>query len=229
MPVESWFPLPIFYEQVPEAPGIIAAVLPHLFRFSEGRPKYQPLVTGKAYSGSNAPDLAQYLYKVPELRPLYEMINTRANAFARALGIDLEREHLYMGRSWVNILDRGGKIESHNHVAATFSGAFYLQVPEPAGSLRFLDPKQPIKREPHVLAGPNPWSTSQVDYPVREGLLLLFPGYAMHGMSDENASDVPRVSVSFDYFAVSLNGQSPPPPPRALVDKLWRQLEEDPG
>ncbi len=229
MPVESWFPLPVFYEQVPEAPGLIADALPHLFRVSAGKKTHQPLVTGAAYSGSNAPDLSQYLFKVPELRPLYEMINLRANEYARALGLDLEREHIYMGRSWVNILDQGGKIEMHNHVAASFSGAFYLQVPEPAGVLRFTDPKNPIRRDPHILAAPTPFSAGHVDYPAREGLLLLFPGYAMHGMLDANRGDRPRVSLSFDYFSISLNGQSPPPPPRNLVDKLWKQLEGEGG
>lgn len=225
VPVESWFALPVFYEQVPESAAVIADALPHLFRVSAGKTKFQPLVTGNAYSGSNAPDLSQYLFKVPELRSLFEMINVRANEFALALGIDLEREHIYMGRSWVNILERGGKVEAHNHVASTFSGVFYLQVPEPGGALRFTDPKQPLRRDPHLAGPPTPFSVGHVDYPARDGLLLLFPGYAMHGMLDANPSDTPRVSLSFDYFSVSLNGQSPPPPPRKLVDKLWKQLE----
>ncbi len=228
MPVESWFPLPIFYEAIPDHEALCAEVLPHLFRISRGRTKHQPLVTGASYSGSNAPDRAQYLYKFPELRPLYEMINIRANIFARELGIDLTREHLYMGRSWVNILRQGGKVESHNHVASAFSGVFYLQVPEP-GALRFLDPKQPIRREPHCLSTPSPYSVGHVDYPAKEGLLLLFPGYAMHGMVEQNTSEIERVSVSFDYFSISINGQSPPPPPRALVDKLWAEIEADTG
>ncbi len=227
MPIESWFPLPIFYDTPLDAGAIIENALPHLFRLSAGKKTHQTLVTGPAYSGSNAPDRSQYLFKVPELRPLYEMINLRANEYARALGLDLEREHIYMGRSWVNILERGGSIEPHNHVSAAFSGAFYLQVPEPAGSLRFTDPKEALRREGHLLAGPNAYSTSFVDYPVREGLLLLFPGYAKHGMVAPNVSELPRVSLSFDYFSISLNGQSPPPPPRNLVDKLWKQLDEE--
>jgi uncharacterized protein (TIGR02466 family) len=226
MPVESWFALPVFYEQVPDSEALIAEALPHLHRVSAGRKTFQPLVTGDAYSGSNAPTLAQYLFKVPELRPLYEMINVRANEFARQLGFNLEREHIYMGRSWVNILQKGGRIQPHNHVASTFSGVFYLQVPEPAGMLRFTDPKQPLRRDPHLSGVASPFSAGHVDYPARNGLLLLFPGYAMHGMLEPHASDTPRVSVSFDYFSVSLNGQSPPPPSRQLVDKLWKQLEE---
>ncbi|GDX81712.1 hypothetical protein LBMAG42_35230 [Deltaproteobacteria bacterium] len=226
MPIESWFPVPIFYERVPEARAIIDETLPHLYRISEGRRKHQPLVTGAAYTGSNAPDRAQYLFKFPELRPLYEMINVRANTYAKELGIDLDREHIYMGRSWVNILGKGGKIESHTHVAATFSGAFYLKLPDPAGVLRFIDPKQPIRRDPHYAATPTLFNTGHVDYPVAEGLLLLFPGYAMHGMLDENPSDTDRVSLSFDYFSISLNGQSPPPPPKNLVDRLWKEIDE---
>ncbi len=225
MPIEAWFPVPVFYEDVPDAGVLIDEVLPHLYRISAGRARHQPLVTGASYSGSNAPDRAQYLFRFPELRPLYEMINVRANQFARELGIDLTREHLYMGRSWVNILGKGGRIEAHNHVAATFSGAFYLKVPEPGGMLRFIDPKQPIRRDPHYSATPNLFNVGHVDYPARVGRLLMFPGYAMHGMLEENPADDDRVSLSFDYFSLSLNGQSPPPPPPALVDRLWAQIE----
>lgn len=225
MPIEPWFPVPIFFERVPEARSIIEESLPHLVRISAGRTKYQPLVTGPSYSGSNAPDRSQYLFKFPELRTLFEMINVRANTYARELGIDLEREHIYMGRSWVNILEKGGKVESHSHVASMFSGVFYLQLPDPPGALRFIDPKQPFRRDPHYAETATAFTTGHVDYPVSEGLLLLFPGYAMHGMVEENPGGRDRVSLSFDYFSISLNGQSPPPPPRALVDRLWKELE----
>lgn len=228
MPVEAWFPVPVYYEDVPDAEALVAEVLPHLYRISAGRSRHQPLVTGPAYSGSNAPTRAQYLHRFPELRPLYDMINQRALHFARELGLDLAKEHLYMGRSWVNILGRGGRIEAHNHVASTFSGAFYLQVPEPAGVLRFIDPKQPIRRDPqYAAATPNVFNVGHVDYPAKAGRLLMFPGYAMHGMLEENRADADRVSISFDYFSVSLSGQSPPPPPRSLVDKLWQQVDAD--
>lgn len=227
MPIEAWFPVPIFYDDVADAQAIIDTVLPHLIRISHGRTKHQPLVTGPAYSGSNAPTRAQYLFRFPELRPLYDMVNHYALIYARELGLDLSREHLYMGRSWVNILQKGGRIQAHNHVASTFSGAFYLQVPEPAGVLRFMDPKQPIRRDPQFAATPNPFNLGHVDYPAKTGRLLMFPGYAMHGMLEENQSETERISISFDYFSVSLSGQSPPPPPRSLVDALWAKVDAD--
>lgn len=229
MPIEAWFPVPIYYEDVPDAPALIDAALPHLYRISQGRPNRQPLVRGNAYSGSSSPDRAQYLFRFPELRPLFEMINSRAMIFARELGIDLTRENLYLGRSWVNILGPGGRIEAHSHIAATFSGAFYLKVPEPGGVLRFTDPKEAIRRDPHYSAASgSPFSSGQVDYPAAAGRLLLFPGYIRHGMVDENRADSDRVSLAFDYFSLSLDGMSPPPPPPALVARLWAQVDAEP-
>jgi len=56
---------------------------------------------------------------------------------------------------------------------------------------------------------------------------VLFPGYLTHGMVDPNPDDEDRVSMSVDYFGTSLAGQSPPPPPRGVAERLWKQLDDE--
>jgi uncharacterized protein (TIGR02466 family) len=226
MPIESWFSTPIYIEQVPDADALIASCLPELQRIYAGRPNTQRMVTGDARSGSNAETSAHYLFLYPALKPLFAMINERATAFAQQLNLDLSREHLYLGRSWANLLKTGGRVQPHNHMASVFSGVFYLQVPQPDSVLRFVDPREPLRRDPRYV-GRTPFNVPWVDYRVRQGMLMLFPGYLNHGMLTPNLAEGERVSVSFDYYSVSLSGQSAPPPPRSLVDKLWRELEAD--
>jgi len=225
MPIESWFPVPIYSADVDGSEALNAAMIPVLRRETENGRNHQPLVTGPAYSGSNAPDRTQYLQRVPDLAPLYRAIHEHASRFARQLELDLKQEHLYLGRSWVNILGRGGRVEPHNHMTALFSGAYYLQVPESGSVLRFTDPKGSIRRDPQYAARTTPFHSTFVDYAVQPGRLLLFPGWLTHGMPGSNQSDGERISVAFDYFSVSLSGQSPPPPPTGLVERLWRELD----
>ena len=226
MPVEAWFPVPIYVARIEGAEALNSQMLPLLRRHSQGRPTHQPHVTGDSYSGSNAPTGAQYLQRQPDLAPLYRAIHPHAAQFARQLELDLKKEHLYLGRSWVNILGQGGRIEPHNHMATLFSGVYYLQTPDPTGVLRFWDPKKLIRRDPIYQQTKNPFNVGHVDYRAEAGTLLMFPGWLMHGMPHPNDSSNERVSVAVDYFSVSLSGQSPPPPPTGLVEKLWRQLDE---
>lgn len=227
MPVEPWFPVPVFAEDLPGAPALCEELLPFIRRVCQGRPNQQPLVTGAAYSGSNSPSVDQYLFRFPELHALYAMINERASMYARELGIDTAKENLYLGRSWVNILGRGGQVRPHNHMATVFSGAFYLKVPREGTVLRFVDPKQVVRKDPFYTSGITPYNLNYVDYPVTTGRLVLFPGYLTHGMVDPNPDDDERISMSVDYFSVSLSGQSAPPPPRAVAERLWKQLDDE--
>ena len=225
MPVESWFPVPIYVADIDGADELNAAMLPILRAHSRDRTTHQPLVNGAAYSGSNAADSAQYLQRISALAPLYRAIHAHASRFARDLELDLKNEHLYLGRSWVNILGKGGHIDRHNHMAALFSGAYYLQVPDEDTVLRFTDPKELIRRDPLYSTRRTPFNTSYVDFPVKAGRIVLFPGWLSHGMPRPHSSKQERVSVAMDYFSIALSGQSPPPPPVGLVEKLWRELD----
>lgn len=227
MAMESWFSVPIYVEDLPGGAALCEQLLPFLYKLSEGRVKHQPMVTGNSYSGSNSPDLAQYLFRFPEMQPLYSLINDRASRYAHELGIDTTRENLFLGRSWVNILGQGGRIEPHNHMATIFSGAFYLKVPQQGMVLRFTDPKQAVRKDPIYVGRGTPFNLGSVDYPVVPGRLILFPGYLMHGMIEPNPSDALRVSMSVDYYSVSLSGQSAPPPPRHVAERLWKQLDDE--
>lgn len=223
MPVQGWFPVPIFHDRVSDAP-LLADASERVRRLTAGS-HTQPGVTGDADSGSNAANPAQYLFLHAELAPVFEAINARVGTFARELGIDLGRESLYLGRAWGNVLRAGSRIALHDHVAATISGVLYLDA-APGTSLRFADPKSVVRKDPHF-AAPNAYNFPHVDYPVETGVLLLFPGYLRHGMNAVHTGEEPRVSLAFDYYSVSLDGRSPPPPPRWLVDKLWKKLEDD--
>jgi uncharacterized protein (TIGR02466 family) len=221
--IASWFPSPIAHEDLPEAAELHRELAPLLLRLGAVQGRHQPQIRGEATSGANAPDVTQYLHLVPSLAPLFRALFQRVPGFLQALGVDLSRERPYLGRSWVNVLQPGAAIERHHHANALVSAAYYVQVPE-GDVLRFLDPRAPLRRDPQ-LTGLSPFTAPWVDYPVREGRLLLFPGWLEHGMPAAHGGEGLRVSVSFDVYSVSLSGMSPPPPPADAVAGLWQTLE----
>lgn len=225
MPIHDLFPTPLYRVDLPEALGMHADIIPFLLAFARGRHSHQDQVTGPAYTGANSPDAAQYLHRMPELEPLIRRIHHHATNFIRELALDTRSEQIYLGRSWVNILETGGRIEPHNHMAALFSGVYYLQTGDSPDTLRFVDPKLTIRRDPTYTGKATPYNLGTVDIPIQPGRLLLFPGWLSHGMPRPHASNAPRITLAFDYYSVSLNGQSPPPPPRGVVDRLWKALD----
>jgi uncharacterized protein (TIGR02466 family) len=223
MQVEGWFPTPIGFEDLPEAAEFARSVGPLLRRVAEIQGNPQPQVLGTATTGANAPDITQYLFLLDPLRPLFDAILRHVTAFLDANGVDRTREHVTLGRAWVNRLDRGARIERHHHVAALVSGVCYVDAPATGTSLRFLDPRAPHVRDPQF-AHATPFNQRTVAYPVRPGRLLLFPGWLEHGMATPHEDDTPRLSVAFDIYATSLSGTSPPPTPPEVAEPLWRAL-----
>jgi uncharacterized protein (TIGR02466 family) len=223
MQVEGWFPTPIGFEDLPEAAELERDVGPLLRRIAEQQGNRQPQVLGTATTGANAPDITQYLFLLEPLRPLFDAILRRVTAFLDANGVDRTREHVTLGRAWVNRLERGARIDRHHHAAALVSGVYYLDAPATGTSLRFLDPRAPHVRDPH-LAHATPFNQRAVVYPVRPGRLLLFPGWLEHGMATPHDDDAPRLSVAFDIYTTSLSGTSPPPTPPEVADSLWQAL-----
>lgn len=223
MQVEGWFPTPVGFEDLPEADGLRAHVGPIPRRIAARQGNPQPQVLGYATTGANAPDATQYLFLLDPLRPLFDAIMARVPAFLAAQGVDLDRERVFLGRAWVNRLDRGARIERHHHAAALASGVYYVDAPETGTTLRFLDPRAPLVRDP-TYRHASPYTQRTVDYPVRPGRLLLFPGWLEHGMPAPHDDDHPRLSVAFDLYTTSLAGTSPPPTPPDVATPLWDAL-----
>ena len=100
---------------------------------------------------------------------------------------------------WVNINASGASHPIHSHPNNFLSGIYYVSTHPGADSVNFHDPRlqTSIIRPPVTeLTSQN---TDQVVVTVSDGMLLMFPSYLAHSVAP-NASDKPRISVSFNMM-----------------------------
>lgn len=92
--------------------------------------------------------------------------------------------------AWANVHDHGGFNTQHLHPNNTFSGTYYLRVPEGAGPIVFKDPRYAS------LMNPLGTATESAILP-KEGQLIIFPSWLEHRVELNQSQDA-RVSVAFN-------------------------------
>lgn len=112
---------------------------------------------------------------------------------------------------WPNINRRGEYHRPHRHNAIEHAvvGTYYVQVPPNAtqedGTLTLLDPR-------NTVGGSNRYRRLHGECDVRlaprPGYLVLFPPHVMHYVTP-HASDVPRISISFNVGIDALDSRRP--------------------
>jgi uncharacterized protein (TIGR02466 family) len=113
-----------------------------------------------------------------------------------------EQLQLMIAESWFHISNDGGFHDAHHHHNCSWCGIYYLQVGDatfepgrmPNGGSRFYSPL--------VLGGGyrdagNRYLPEEIDIPVRDGLLVLFPSHLQHsGLPYRGRED--RVVIAFN-------------------------------
>ena len=140
---------------------------------------------------------AQDLHRHDEFRDLTACIEKGARSVLRFLRIGYDA--IEITACWANVLAKGAPHRIHSHPNNFLSGAYYLRTSVGADTINFHDPRPQagIIRPPVTeLTSEN---TDQVVVRVTNGTLLLFPAYLQHSV-DANASDEPRISISFNVM-----------------------------
>ena len=102
--------------------------------------------------------------------------------------------------SWYNILPKGGYTAPHRHESSVISGAFYLELPEgDFGQFFVCSPLKPYMMCIHNIQ-PTRYGVYEMDIPIKENHLYLFPSWLEHG-SRVNNTDEDRITVSFNTSA----------------------------
>jgi len=150
-----------------------------------------PLAVGKGWqSGQN-------LHRLDEFRDLAACVERGTRSVLRFLRIGYDAFEIT--GCWASVLVKGASHRAHTHPNNFLSGAYYLRAPTGADTINFHDPRSQsgIIRPPVTeLTAEN---TDQVVVRVKNGTLLLFPAYLQHSV-DANASDEPRISISFNVM-----------------------------
>jgi len=148
-------------------------------------------------SGYQSPDTLQH---VAELRPLFEYICKMA--FKACAQLDFINCDIAITSAWLNINDSRQCMKSEHVHGDTFSGVFYLQIPEESGKLSISNPA--INRMwggCRLTSNKNEFTAESIKIEPVEGNIIFFPSYIPHAVETNN-HDEERISISFNLIAL---------------------------
>jgi uncharacterized protein (TIGR02466 family) len=197
MPVEYWFPTPIYYNMIDNMEEVQKELLPlcedidfvkisgwdnNSASFSSGKfsdnflEKYQP----KLFLEQLKHNIHQYLLQINPNAPV-------------------DTYDLVIDESWVTRTQRNEFHPTHSHGIYFISGAYYVKTNEQDGNIYFKTPNKLMIHTPffNKVSG---WDT--VLHSPKVGKILLFPAWLEHGVLS-NQTDSDRITLSFNIMAKS--------------------------
>jgi uncharacterized protein (TIGR02466 family) len=215
MTIETWFPLAIYSEDLPEAAqhqqGMLDAIL-ELEESGYDRRAYMDMAwTGDLHG-------VQQIHLDPRFAWIVAQVEQHTRAYLQALGVDLTQIALFIQRAWPIVSRQEQAVGDHIHNTAHVSAVYYVTVPDPEmgepGSLVFLDDMRVNEVCPGlgsentaIVDETNYLNQLQVAYPPVAGRLLLFPAKQRHGVTPNETEDL-RVSLSFDIVLTAAPGEA---------------------
>ena len=214
MAIETWFPLAIYAEDLPDAAqhqsDLLEAVLQLEAAGYERRAYSDMAWTGDLHG-------VEQIHTDPRFAWVVEQIETHTVIYLEELGIDLSQVDLYIQRAWPVISRTAQAVGDHCHNTAHVSAVYYITVPTSGeydpGNLVFFDDMRANEVCPGLgsdntnILTENYFNQLQVAYPPEAGRLIIFPAKQRHGVSP-NESDELRVSLSFDIVLTAVAGSA---------------------
>lgn len=213
MPIDTWFPLAIYYEDLPDAPqhkqAMLAAILELENAGAEPRNFPEMAWTGDLHG-------IEQVHVDPRFAWIVGQVETHTVSYLTELGLDLSQVELYIQRAWPVISRCQQEVGSHCHNTAHISAVYYVAVPESgtdqAGCLGFFDDARMNEVSPglgsentDIIAAWNYLNQDQALYLPIEGRLILFPAKQRHGVTMNHTEEL-RVSLSFDIVLTAATG-----------------------
>lgn len=140
------------------------------------------------------------LTKEPRLSPLFDFVAqmaVKANLDNQFVECDV-----YLTSAWVNFNDSRAA-HNHEHIHSdTYSGVFYLQVPEKSGKILFTNPALNKLWQGTMLSDiKNKFTAGQLKLEPKEGQIYIWPAYLPHSVTS-NDHDEARISISFNIICI---------------------------
>jgi uncharacterized protein (TIGR02466 family) len=148
------------------------------------------------------------LHKNPEYAELLSHVDSATGRMSKELGYATDHV-LKVTTMWSIINPPGNGNRAHVHPGCLWSGVYYVQAPQGAGEIEFIDPRTvlimnqakfiPKKKRPRDC-----WT--KVNYKPTSGRMLIFPAWLYHGvdpnMAKETGRKADRIIVSFNISQV---------------------------
>ena len=110
---------------------------------------------------------------------------------------------LYIGNYWFIINEPGSYNAPHHHMGSFLSCAYYIKVPENSGDIT-LEREDSAEYFLGNDIGKSPFTYINYRRRVEEGLLLVFPSWVKHGVS-QNQSNENRIVLSINFCSKTKN------------------------
>ncbi len=207
MPIETWFPLAIYYEDLVDAPkyqqDLLTAVLQLEQDGIDRRAHPEMAWTGDLHG-------VEQIHADPRFAWVVNQVETHTVMYLQEIGVDISQVQLYIQRAWPIVSRSQQAVGSHSHNTAHISAVYYISVPElvdeqtDPGSLVFFDDLRVNEVSPglgsentDIVDEDNYYNQLQVAYVPVAGRLLMFPAKQRHGVTCNETEEL-RVSLSFD-------------------------------
>ncbi len=191
------FPTTIFQYEVPGAAEQNERLLTLVKRLQAEDPEGVRRSNAGGWHSSDRLDLIES----PDLNALLTLIVDTATVVTGGMGF--EGQQIALSAAWFVVSPAGASNLRHCHPRSFLSGAYYVKAPPGASPLCFHDPRPAkLHATPSSTNFPaTPYTTEAVNCQVREGLLVIFPGWLDHSVPAHRAEGE-RVVLSFNFVAL---------------------------
>ena len=214
MPIETWFPLAIYYHDLIDAPAhqqsLVDAVLELEQNGAERRNYPEMAWTGDLHG-------VEQIHLNPKFSWIVEQVEQHTAIYLTELGIDLSKVDLYIQRGWPIVSRTEQEIGAHCHNTAHISAVYYINIPDgnecDPGRLVFFNDARVNEVSPglgsentDIVDPDNYFNQLYTAYLPIEGRLLLFPAKQRHAVTMNETEEL-RLSLSFD-IVITANGSA---------------------
>ncbi|MBE9140100.1 hypothetical protein IQ254_23370 [Nodosilinea sp. LEGE 07088] len=215
MPLDTWFPLAVYYHDLSDSAlhkaALTKAILDLEASGSEPRNFPEMAWTGDLHG-------VERIHTDPRFSWLVSQVESHVINYLTELGLDLSQVDCYIQRAWPVVSRPQQEVGPHSHNTAHVSAVYYVAVPESgsdaAGCLTFFDDARPNEVSPglgsentDIVATWNYLNQDQALYLPTEGRLIIFPAKQRHGVTPNHTEDL-RISLSFDIVLTAAPGHA---------------------
>ena len=194
------FSTPIWKSEFPEFDKFQEIFLEKIKEFRENNPESDTHSNVNGYQSPNG------IHLMEEFSSLFNYICFMANQSANDL--KFKDRDIFITSSWANIADSRSAMMNHHAHEHTFSGIFYLKVPENSGRLCLVNEGiNTMWNGANLIDQKINLNAESVKIEPSEGEIILFPSYLPHSV-DTNNHDDERISIAFNILMMPKNIQN---------------------
>jgi len=181
MPVEYWWPTPIYYSLFDEDPESLSAISKEVDSAIAASEFHSPWEESKISTSFfyNKPNI--FLNSTPLLK------NYIIKHVKKFTDIDF-----FIDESWANIGGAGGYQEKHEHLGSHISGTYYHNTNKKDGNIQFYCNDKLLNQ----FYGKE---MNSIKYEPEIGKIVLFPSYLTH-IVQVNKTENLRTSIAFNIY-----------------------------